>query len=103
MYCINFSVGHGVCIRKYLSIKKFKVLGDAFVDSQFDYVSIVWKIFKKKLHLKIRKIHYKSLEAACQSEAFDENSLKLSNTGCIKKNMHAEKIRFIKNWEELFK
>ena len=93
---MNLSVGHVFCIRKYLSIKKTNVLGDAFIGSQFDYVLII-RIFEKTMHLKIRKIHYKSIEVASKSEAFDENLLEMSSTGCIKENGHAESIRFIKN------
>ena len=40
-------------IRKYLSLEKAKLLCNAFINSQFDYVPLVWMFCRKKQYLKI--------------------------------------------------
>ena len=36
-------------IRKYLSLKKVKMLGNAFADSQFNYAPLIWMFCRKGL------------------------------------------------------
>ena len=54
-------------IRKYLSLEKAKMLGNAFIDSQFNYAPLIWMFCRKGLHLKIQKIHHKILTVIYQS------------------------------------
>ena len=44
-------------IRKYLSLKKAKLLGNSFIESQFNYSSLVWMFYKKTDYIKIQRIH----------------------------------------------
>ena len=46
-------------IRKYLSLEKAKMLGNAFIDSQFNYALLIWMFWRKGLYLKMQKIHIK--------------------------------------------
>ena len=48
-------------IRKYLSLEKAKMFGNAFIDCQFNYAPLIWMFFKKELRLKVQKIHHKTL------------------------------------------
>ena len=43
-------------IRKYLSLEKAKMLGKAFIDSQFNYAPLIWMFCGKGLYLKMQKI-----------------------------------------------
>ena len=37
------------------------MLGNAFIDSQFNYAPLIWMFFKKRLYLKLQKIkNYKT-------------------------------------------
>ena len=54
-------------IRKYLSLEKAKLLCNAFMNSQFNYASLVWMFYRKQQYLKIQNIHYKALKVVCNS------------------------------------
>ena len=43
-------------IRKYLSLEKAKLLGNTFIDGQFDYAPLIWMFYRKGLYLKMQKI-----------------------------------------------
>ena len=59
-------------IRKYLTLEKAKLLYNAFINSQFNYASVIW-IFCKKDYLKIEKIQYKALKNIySSSESYEE-------------------------------
>ena len=46
-----------------LSLEKAKLLCNAFINSQINYVPLVWMFCrKKKQYLKIQKIHHKALK-----------------------------------------
>ena len=47
--------------KKILNIKKARALGNAFVDSQFNYVHLIWMFCKKAIYFKMHKIHHKTL------------------------------------------
>ena len=49
-------------IRKFLTIEKAKMLGNAFRDSRFNYAPLLWMFCRKTLYSKIEKIHYKTLK-----------------------------------------
>ena len=53
--------------KKILDIKKARVLGNAFVDSQFNYVDLIWIFCKKAICFKMHKIHHKTLRLFIQS------------------------------------
>ena len=42
-------------IRKFLTIEKAKILGNAFIDSQFNYASLIWMFCRKTFYSKIEK------------------------------------------------
>ena len=64
-------------IRKYLTLEKARVLGNAFVDSQFNYAPLIWMFCKKSIYFKIQKIHHKTLRVIYQSHESNENLLNL--------------------------
>ena len=42
-------------IRKYLTLDKAKLLGNAFIDSQFNYAPLIWMFCHKATYLKCKK------------------------------------------------
>ena len=59
-------------IRTYLTLQKAK-LYNAFVNSHFNYASVIWMFCHKKYCLKNEKIQYKPLEIDYNSnESYDE-------------------------------
>ena len=44
-------------IRKYLTLDKAKLLGNAFIDSQFNYTPLIWMFCHKATYLKMQKNH----------------------------------------------
>ena len=40
-------------IRKFLTIEEAKILGNAFIDSRFNYAPLMWMFFRKTLYSKI--------------------------------------------------
>ena len=60
-------------IREYLTAVKAKLLYNAFVNSQFNYTSIIWMFCHKQDYLKIEKIQYKALKIVYNSnESYEE-------------------------------
>ena len=49
-------------IRKYLTLEKTELQYSAFINSQFNHVSVIWIFCCKKDYLKIEKIQYKALK-----------------------------------------
>ena len=49
-------------IRKFLAIEKAKIVGNAFIDSQFKYAPLIWMFCRKTLYSKIQKIHHRTLK-----------------------------------------
>ena len=78
-------------IRKYLSLEKAKMLGNAFIDSQFNYAPLIWMFCRKGLYLKMQKIHHKTLKVIYQSNKTYEELLELSETVSI----HQQRLRFL--------
>ena len=70
-------------IRKYLSLEKAKMLGNAFIDSQFNYASLIWMLCRKRLYLKMQKIHHKTLKVIYQSNKTYDELLELIETVSI--------------------
>ena len=48
-------------IRKYLTLDKAILLGNTFINSQFNYAPLIWMFCRKTLYHKIEKIHYRTL------------------------------------------
>ena len=49
-------------IRKYLTVEKAKLLANAFINSQFNYASLIWMFPNKSSIDKILKIHKRTLQ-----------------------------------------
>ena len=56
-------------MRKYLAADKEKLLGNTFIDNQFNSTPLIWMLCQKTLYLKIEKIHYKTLRIIQQPNA----------------------------------
>ena len=54
-------------IRKFLTIEKAEILGNVFIDSQFNYAPLLWMFSRKSLYSKIEKILHKTLKAIYES------------------------------------
>ena len=78
-------------IRKYLSLQKAKLLGNAFIDSPFNYASLIWMFCRKGLYLKMQKVHHKRLKVIYQSNKTYEEPLELNETVSI----HQRQLRFL--------
>ena len=48
-------------IRRYLTVEKARILANAFIDSQFSYVPLIWMFAGKTLINKICEIHHRTL------------------------------------------
>ena len=74
-------------IRKYLNLEKAKMLGNAFIGSQFNYAPLKWMFCRKGLY----QIHHKTLTVIYQSNKTYEELLELSeNIG-----IHQRDLRFL--------
>ena len=62
-------------IRKSLSLDKVILLGNTFINSQFNYAPIIWMFCRKTLCRKIEKPHDRSIKLIFKSEEFCENFL----------------------------
>ena len=67
------------------------MLGNAFIDSQFNYVPLLWMFCRKTLYSKIEKIHHKTLKVIYQSNDTYENLLLQSN----RVSVHQRPLRFL--------
>ena len=71
---------------------------NGFVDSQFNYVPLIWIFCKKTaIYLKMHKIHYKTLRNIYQSDESYENLLNLNNSV----SLHQRHLKFLVT--EIFK
>ena len=60
-------------MRKKLALEKAKLLGNAFIDSQFNSAPLIWIFCQKTLYLKIEKMHHKTLRIIQRSNATYRN------------------------------
>ena len=67
------------------------MLGNAFIDSQFNYTPLIWMFCRKGLYLEMKKIHLKTLKVIHQSNKTYEELLELSETVSI----HQRHLRFL--------
>ena len=63
------------CIRKYLTLDKTTLLGNTFINSQFNYARLIWMFCRKNLYHKIEKVHHRTLKVIYQSEESYQNLL----------------------------
>ena len=80
-------------IRKFLTIEKAKILGNAFIDSQFNYAPLIWKT----LYSKTEKIHHRTLKVVYGIDDSYNNLLLNSSSVSI----HQRHLRFLVT--EIFK
>ena len=78
-------------IRRFLSLEKAKILGNAFIASQFNYTPLLWMFCRKTLYSKIEKIHHKTLKTIYESNDTGDNLLLESNTVSV----HQRHLRFL--------
>ena len=78
-------------IRKFLTIEKTKILGNAFIDSQFNYAPLLWMFCRKTLYSKMEKIHHETLKVIHESNDIYDNHLLQSNTVSV----HQRHLRFL--------
>ena len=78
-------------IRKFLTIEKAKMLGNAFIDSQFNYAPLLWMFRRKIIYSKIEKIHHRTLKVIYRSNDTYENLLLQSNAVSV----HQRHLRFL--------
>ena len=71
-------------IRGSLTVEKAKILAHAFIDSQFNYVPLIWISVGKTLIDKICKIHHRLLKVVCNeyNKSYEE-LLQLNNNVSI--------------------
>ena len=70
-------------IIKYLTLDKAVLLGNTFINSQFNYTPLMWMFYRKTLYHKIEKIRHRTLKVIYQSEESYENLLLESNSVSI--------------------
>ena len=84
-------------IRKFLTIEKAKILGNAFIDSQFNYASLIWMFCRKTFYSKIEKIQHSTLKVIYAIDDSYNNLLLRRNSVSI----HQRHLRFLVT--EIFK
>ena len=84
-------------IRKFLAIEKSKILGNAFIDSQFNYASLIWLFCRKTFYSKTENVHYRTFKVIYGTDDSYSNLLLSSNSVSI----HQRHLRFLVT--EIFK
>ena len=67
------------------------MLATAFIDSQFNYDSMIWMFCNKEMYKKMKTIHYKALKIVYQTNASYDDLLNLSRSSSI----HQKHLRFL--------
>ena len=70
-------------IRKFLTVEKAKILGSAFIDSQFSYAPLIWMFCTKTFYSKMEKIHHRTLKVIYGIDDSYSNLLLCSNSVSI--------------------
>ena len=88
-------------IRKYLTQDQARLLYNAFINNQFNYVPIIWMFCQNNQYLKIQNINHKSLKVVFSKNAGCDELLQMSNEITIhQKHLHAliyEVFKSLKN------
>ena len=79
------------CIRKFYTIEKAKILCNDFIDSQFNYATLMWMFCRKTFYSKIEKIHHRTLNLVYGTDDSYKNLLLSSNAVSI----HQRHLRFL--------
>ena len=61
-------------------MEKAKILGNAFMDSQFNYAPLIWMFCRKTFYSKIERIRHRTLKVIYGTDASYHNLLLSSNT-----------------------
>ena len=89
-------------IRKYLTAVKAKLFYNAFINSQFNYASIIWMFFHKQVYLKIEKIQYKALKIVYNSnESYEELLLRNNEVSIHQKQLRILAIEVFKSLADI--
>ena len=76
-------------VKKYLTLEKAKLLYNAFINSQFNYTSVIWMFCRKK-DLKIEKIQYKALKIVYNtSESYEDLLTRSNEVSVLQKQLRA--------------
>ena len=78
-------------MRKYLAVKRAKLLCNAFINSQFNSPPLIQIFCRKTLYLKIEKIHHKTLRIIHQSNASYCDLLELNGST----SFHQRHLQFL--------
>ena len=89
-------------IRKYLTTVKAKLLYNAFINSQFNYASIIWMFCHKQDYLKIAKIQCKALKIVYNSnESYEELLLRNNQVSIHQKQLRILATAVFKSFADL--
>ena len=88
-------------IRKYLTLEKTKLLYNAFINSQFNYASLIWMFCRKKDYLKIEKIQYKALKIIYSGESYEELLARSNDVSFHQKHVRALAIEIFKSLADI--
>ena len=67
-------------IGKYLALDKVRLLGNDFIDTQFNYAPLIWMFCHETTYLKIQKIHHKTLRVIYQPGVSYDDLQQFSNS-----------------------
>ena len=89
-------------IREYLTTAKAKLLYNTFINSQFNYASIIWMFCHKQDYLKTAKIQYKALKIVYNSnESYEELFLRNNEVPIHQKQLHILATEVFKSLADL--
>ena len=71
------------CITQFLTIEKAKILGNAFIDSRFNYAPLIWMFCRKTFYSKIEKIHHRTFKVVYGKDDSYNNFLLRRNSVSI--------------------
>ena len=78
-------------IRKFLTIEKAKILGNVFIDNQFNYAPLLWMFCRKTLYSNIKKIYHKTLKVIYESnDTYDKLLLQSSMVSVHQRHIHIQ-------------
>ena len=68
---------------KFITVEKAKILGNVFIDSQFNYATLIRMFWRKSVYSEIEKIHHKTLKVIYGIDDFYNNLLCLSSSKAL--------------------
>ena len=78
-------------IRKYLGIEKARILGNALIESQFNYDTLIWMFASKMAINKICILHYRTLKIVYEYDKLYEELLEMNKSASI----HQRHFKFL--------